>query len=129
MPTLINVGMITLGFCEMEDQDSELRSSASARERHAEDLLAEIFGQAGWRVRRQAGRKGHSRPDMIISRRGASYVVEVKASAEGRGDRLLPLWSQACLEAAHAAGDHYPPLAVVAAPKVSPRAANQVLAF
>jgi hypothetical protein len=129
MPTLINVGMIISGFCEMEDQDSESRSSASARERHAEDLLAEILGRAGWSVRRQAGRKGDSRPDMIISRRGASYAVEVKASAEGRGDRLLPLWSQACLEAAHAAGDHYPPLAVVAAPKVSPRAANQVLAF
>lgn len=66
---------------------------------------------------------------MIISRRGASYAVEVKSSAEGRGDRLVPLWSQACLEAARAAGDHHPPLAVVAAPKISPRVANQVLDF
>jgi len=113
----------------MVDLELELRSSGPARERQAEDLLAEIFGQAGWRVRRQPGRQESSRPDMIISRRGASYVVEVKASGEGRGDRLVPLWSQCYLEAARAAGDHYPPLAVVAAPKVSSRVANQVLDF
>jgi hypothetical protein len=113
----------------MRDLELESRSSGPARERHAEDLLAEIFGRAGWRVRRQAAREGDSRPDMIISRRGASYAVEVKSSAEGRGDRLVPLWSQACLEAARAAGDHHPPLAVVAAPKISPRVANQVLDF
>lgn len=113
----------------MEDLELESRSSAPAREQRAEDLLAEIFGQKGWRVRRQPGRKGSSRPDMIISRRGASYAVEVKASAEGRGDRLVPLWSQGYLEAARAAGDHYPPLAVVAAPRISPRVANQVLDF
>jgi hypothetical protein len=113
----------------MGDLELESRSSGPARELHAEDLLAEIFGRAGWRVRRQAGQQGPSRPDMIISRRGASYAVEVKASAEGRGDRLIPLWSQACLEAARAAGDHHPPLAVVAAPRVSPRVANQILDF
>lgn len=113
----------------MGDLELESRSSGPAREQHAEDLLAQIFGQAGWRVRRQAGDQGPSRPDMIISRRGASYAVGVKASAEGRGDRLIPLWSQACLEAARAAGDHYPPLAVVAAPRVSPHVANQVLDF
>lgn len=113
----------------MEDIELELRSNALNRAQHAEELLAELFSQAGWRVRRNDGRHGLARPDIVISRGNDSYVVEVKASAEGRGDRLVPLWSQACLEAARAAGDHYPPLAVVAAPRISPRAANQVLEF
>jgi hypothetical protein len=113
----------------MVDLGLELRSSAPSREKQAEDLLAELFSQAGWRVRRDVRRHGPSRLDMVVSRRGASYAVEVKASAEGRADRLIPLWSQACLQAAHVAGDHDPPLAVVAAPRISPRVANQVLDF
>jgi hypothetical protein len=113
----------------MEDLEPESRSSAPYREKQAEDLLEQLFSQAGWRVRRNVRRHGPSRPDMVISRGRFSYVVEVKASAEGRGDRLIPLWSQACLQASHAAGDHDPPLAVVAAPRVSPRVANQVLDF
>lgn len=113
----------------MEDLGSESRSSAPFREKQAEDLLEELFRQAGWRVRRNVQRHGRWRPDMVISRDGVSYVVEVKASAEGRGDRLIPLWSQACLQAARAAEEHNPPLAVVAAPRISPRVANQVLDF
>lgn len=113
----------------MKDLEPEPRSSAPSREKQAEDLLEQLFSQAGWRVRRKVRRQGPSRPDMVISRGRDSYVVEVKASAEGRGDRLIPLWSQACLQASHVAGDHDPPLAVVAAPRVSPRVANQVLDF
>ncbi len=66
---------------------------------------------------------------MVLRRGGASYAVEVKAAAEGRSDRLIPLWSQAYLQAARAAGDHHPPLAVVAAPRIAPRMAEQVLKF
>jgi hypothetical protein len=113
----------------MKDLELEPRSSAPSREKQAEDLLEQLFGQAGWRVRRNVRRPGPLRLDMVISRGRFSYVVEVKASAEGRSDRLIPLWSQACLQASHAAGDHDPPLAVVAAPRVSPRVANQVLNF
>jgi hypothetical protein len=113
----------------MENLGLESRSSAPSREKRAEDLLEELFSRAGWRVRRNVRRNGSSRLDMVVSRGRVSYAVEVKASAEGRGDRLIPLWSQACLQAAHAAGKHDPPLAVVAAPRVSPRVANQVLDF
>jgi hypothetical protein len=48
--------------------------------------------------------------------------------AEGRSDRLIPLWSQAYLEALRAAGEHAP-LAVVAAPQISPRVARHILEF
>jgi hypothetical protein len=113
----------------MEDLGIESRSSAPSREKRAEELLEELFSRAGWRVRRNVRRNGSSRLDMVVSRGKISYAVEVKASAEGRGDRLIPLWSQACLQASHAAGDHDPPLAVVAAPRISPRVANQVLDF
>ncbi|MFL6282438.1 MAG: hypothetical protein ACJ74Q_04655 [Pyrinomonadaceae bacterium] len=113
----------------MEDLGIESRSSAPSREKRAEELLEELFSRAGWRVRRNVRCNGSSRLDMVVSRGKVSYAVEVKASAEGRGDRLIPLWSQACLQASRAAGDHAPPLAVVAAPRISPRVANQVLDF
>lgn len=56
------------------------------------------------------------------------YSVEIKVAAEGRSDRLIPLWSQAYLQAVRAAGSS-PPLVVVAAPRIAPRAAEQVLRF
>jgi hypothetical protein len=110
--------------------DSEFgsKSDASAREQHAEAILADLFAKAGWQVRRQTD-PNSSRPDMVVRRGGASYAVEVKAAAEGRSDRLIPLWSQACLQATRAAGDHHPPLAVVAAPRIALRMAEQVLNF
>jgi hypothetical protein len=55
--------------------------------------------------------------------------VVIKAPPEGRGDRLVPLFAQAVLEAAHAARQEAEPLAVVAAPRVSRRVAEQVMAF
>ena len=61
------------------------------------------------------------------------YAIEVKTAPEGRADRLVPLWAQACLEASRAASDHPTsspaPLAIVAAPEIAPRAAEQVLQF
>ncbi|HEY1306737.1 MAG TPA: hypothetical protein VGF24_24460 [Vicinamibacterales bacterium] len=57
-----------------------------------------------------------------------SYAVEIKVGVEGRSDRLIPLWSQACLQASRLAGDHAP-LAVVAAPEIAPKVARQILNF
>ncbi|HEU4559160.1 MAG TPA: hypothetical protein VFS20_14965 [Longimicrobium sp.] len=57
------------------------------------------------------------------------YVVEVKSSSEGRSDRLIPLWSQAYLQALRVARDPRSVLVVVAAPRISPRVARQVLEF
>ena len=63
-----------------------------------------------------------------MRRPGASYAVELKVGVEGRSDRLIPLWSQACLQAARVAGEHAP-LAVVAAPHIAPRVAEHILTF
>jgi hypothetical protein len=113
----------------MKSQDLEARSDASARAHQAQAILEEIFAEAGWQVRREP-KLDHSRyPDLLIRRGKVSYAVEVKAGPEGRSDRLVPLWSQAYLQAIHAAGNEYPPLAVVAAPRIVPRVAEHVLKF
>lgn len=112
-------------------ENSELQSKSGApgrRGQHAEALVAALFDKAGWQVRRPT-EPAPSRPDMVVQRRGASYAVEVKAAPEGRSDRLIPLWSQACLQAIRAAGDQHPPLAVVAAPRIALRSAEQILKF
>lgn len=112
-----------------DDLNFASRSDASAREERAEAILTNAFSHAGWRVRQNADRVASSGPDMVISRGKASYAVEVKTGPEGRSDRLIPLWSQACLEAARIAGGHRAPLAVVAAPRIAPRVAAQILEF
>src|ERR1700738_4431811 len=96
----------------------ESRSDASSRARRAEAILAELFAKAGWHVRGQAD-PDSSGADMVVHRSGATYVVDAKTAAEGRGDRLIPLWSQAYLQALRAAGDRHPALAVIAAPRIT----------
>jgi hypothetical protein len=111
----------------MKNPEKPQKSAAIERERRAESLLADIFEQAGWRVEREPHQK--SQFDMIVRRPGVVYAVEVKAAVEGRGDRLVPLFSQAVLQSLRSAGQNAAPLAVVAAPKISQSAANQVLQF
>ncbi len=108
----------------------QLKSAAALeRERQAESLLADIFKEAGWRVDRQA-RRQQSELDMLVRKRGGVvYAVELKAAVEGRADRLVPFFSQAVLQAQRDAGKNAIPLAVVAAPHVSPGAAKRVLEF
>lgn len=100
----------------------------SPRHRHerAEKLLSHAFQEAGWRVKHPVA--SHRGPDLLLSRQGVSYAAEIKVGVEGRSDRLIPLWSQACLQAARLAGNHAP-LAIVAAPEISPRVAEQILNF
>ncbi|MCA1602611.1 MAG: RpiR family transcriptional regulator [Acidobacteria bacterium] len=112
----------------MKNSEKPKESEAIERGRRAESLLADIFEQAGWRVEREPYRQ-RSRLDMIVRRPGVVYAVEVKAAVEGRGDRLVPLFAQAVLQSLRGAGKNAAPLAVVAAPKISQRAADQVLKF
>jgi hypothetical protein len=112
----------------MESSDINKKSSASEREQRAESLLAEMFENAGWRVKRESHRHG-ARVDFVVRRSRVTYAVEVKAGTEGRGDRLVPLFAQAVLQSLRAAGHNAAPLAVVAAPKISHRAAQQIFKF
>jgi hypothetical protein len=99
------------------------------RARRVLELVADLFRSKGWKVVREPHFASGRRPDLLVSRQRASYAVEVKVAAEGRSDRLVPLWAQAALQASRVAGDRHAPLAVVAAPGVSPRTADAVLAF
>lgn len=117
-------GMMTA----MEPDEVPRKSDAVARERSAESLLADMFKKAGWQVRFHS-RDERARHDLVVRQKGIEYAVEIKAAPEGRPDRLVPLFAQAVLEAAHAATQKAAPLAVVAAPRVSRSAAEQVMAF
>jgi hypothetical protein len=110
----------------MENEEIPAKSDASERGRSAESRLAALFEKAGWHVGRHPSDPG---PDLVARRKGIQYAVEVKSAPEGRSDRLVPLFAQAVLQAAHAASQKAVPLAVVAAPSISPRAAEQVMAF
>lgn len=107
----------------------------SAPSERAELLISGLFADAGWKVSRQPRIAAEPHPDLIIRRGSTLYAVEIKAAPEGRGDRLIPLWAQACLQAERAAraasakGKKLLPLAVVAAPRIAPRVADQILKF
>ncbi len=61
-----------------------------------ESLVAGLFRRAGWKVVRQSRAQG---ADLIVDSGDRKYVVEAKRSSEGRRDRLIPLLSQAILQA------------------------------
>jgi hypothetical protein len=105
----------------------------NGREAEFEQLLAGIFRRAGWRVVRQPRQQpGDMRPDLVVDAGNKKYVVELKSSAEGRGDRLVPLMSQAILQA-QAVARQFPgpavPVAVVAAPHIPDSVAGHVKEF
>jgi hypothetical protein len=81
--------------------------------------VAALLEAAGWNVERQP-KVGPVRPDLIASRNSRAFAVEVKASAEARAGRVLPLLAQAILQAS-AAAQHagLQPLAIVHVGQVS----------
>jgi hypothetical protein len=94
-------------------------------------LLAELFRRNGWRVKADPS-FGHREADLLISRDRFRYIVELKVSSEGRRDRLVPLLSQAILQAravAQALPEPASPLAIIAAPVISPGAAKGLQNF
>src|SRR5829696_3170 len=126
---IINRAVLISRIRAMKNQEKPVKSPAIERGERAEVLLADIFEEAGWSVERQPKRQ-RSEFDMVVRHPdGVVYAVEVKAAVEGRADRLLPLFSQAVLQALHGAGQKAAPLAVVAAPKISQGAAEQILKF
>jgi hypothetical protein len=79
---------------------SHSSSAPIDNEAQLELLVAALFRAKGWKVLPQP-RKENFAPDLIVSRAGKKLVAEVKRASEGRRDRIIPLLSQAALEASH----------------------------
>ena len=94
-------------------------------------LLSQLFRESGWKVDIQP-RLGHREADLLISRRNLRYAVLLKIASETRRDRIIPLLSQAILEAdavARSSPQTTRPLAIVAVPEISPSVSRSVQAF
>ena len=110
---------------------SNPNSQGARSERDYLDLLAGLFRQHGWRVRKEP-KLADKEVDLVVARGDYRYIVELKAASEGRSDRLVPLLSQAILQVrayAQAFPESAAPLAVVAAPAISPSVANSLVSF
>ncbi len=105
-------------------------SSSKNRSESAQALVAELFEASGWDVDRSP-KHGRKRPDLIARRGAQCFVVEIKALAEGRPDRVIPLLSQAILQAQANAldADKAQPLAVISVENASPSLSKQVGSF
>lgn len=101
-----------------------------SKEAEFESLLANLFRRAGWSIRQQqAPDRG---ADIVVDSGDKEYVIEVKRSAEGRRDRLVPLLSQAILQVQAAArrfSKSAVPVAIVVARHIPNSVAEQVRQF
>lgn len=80
-------------------------------------LVAELLRENGWKVIEKPGDKCFG-ADLVAERSGKKYVFEIKRASEGRRDRVIPLLSQAVLQAAYVSnqlpGKPFPVAVVVA---------------
>src|SRR5438105_10671023 len=104
--------------------------SSKSRSENAEALVADLFEAHGWNVDRspEYGRKS---PYLVVRRGAQCFVVEVKAISEGRADRVIPILSQAILQAQANALDagNARPLAVVSVENASQSLSKQFGSF
>jgi hypothetical protein len=133
----ITAMIIYHGHDNYHGHDEPMRASpsspsiASRGEREYLAMLADLFRRNGWRVKVEPS-FGHRQADLLVSRDSFRYVVELKVSSEGRRDRLAPLLSQAILQAravAQASPEPASPLAIIAAPVISPSVAKGLQNF
>lgn len=102
---------------------------AQGREQRALGQLREMLSRQNWMVAASQPASVSPAPDLVVSRGAKKLAVELKSIAEGRADRLIPLWSQAWLQISRLAPKGHVPAAVVAADHISPKAADAVLSF
>jgi hypothetical protein len=89
-------------------------------EAHLGRIVASLFREEGWKVVEEPRGKNVA-PDFLVSGHGKKFVVELKRASEGRKDRVIPLLSQAALEAVHYSRvmpGHPVPLAIVGANRI-----------
>jgi hypothetical protein len=101
------------------------------KEARVKSLVAGVFRSGGWNVREEPDSRD-GKPDLIAEHAGKKYVIEIKRSSEGRKDRLIPLVSQAILQAQEGAR-HLPghpiAVAIVVANHIPESVAMQVKKF
>jgi hypothetical protein len=92
--------------------------------------VAEVFRRGGWKVREKLD-AGDGKPALIAEHAGKKWLIEIKRSSEGRKDRLIPLGSQAILQAQEVARlpEHPVAVAIVVANHIPESVALQVKQF
>jgi hypothetical protein len=107
------------------------QNASRPKEADFEFLVANLFRRAGWEIFRPPPGED-LRADLIVDSGKRKYVIEFKRSSEGRRDRLIPLLSQAILQARTAKrrlSKSSVPVAVVAADRIPDSAAEQLKEF
>src|SRR5271163_4541009 len=96
-------------------------------------IVANLFREDGWKVHEEPREKEKNvAPDFLVSGHGKKLVVELKRASEGRKDRVIPLLSQAALEAVHYSRvipGHPIPVALVGANRISDAVADEAIRF
>ena len=94
-------------------------------------LVSGLLREKGWKILNQP-REDEHRPDLMVERSGTILVIEIKRASEGRRDRVIPLLSQAALEAAYysrnLAGNPIP-VAIVGSNHIPDSVADQARQF
>ena len=130
MAMVINVAMIII-MAVVNSMPSRYPNPSIASEAQLGRVVANLFREEGWKVVEEPREKNVA-PDFLISGRGKKFVVELKRASEGRKDRVIPLLSQAALEAAHYSRimhGHPLPLAIVAANRIPESVAEEAKQF
>lgn len=94
-------------------------------------IVASLFREQGWKVVEEP-REQNVTPDFLVSGCGKKFVVELKRASEGRKDRVIPLLSQAALEAVHYSRvmpGHPVALAIVGANRIPDSVAKEAKQF
>src|ERR1700730_9119248 len=100
-------------------------------EGHMRVLIARLLRENGWKVVEEP-REYKVRPDLIAERGGQKLIIEIKRASEGRRDRLVPLLSQAALDAAYYSrqiANKSVPVAIVVAARIPESVAKQAQDF
>ena len=105
---------------------------ADNNEAQLEHLVADAFREQGWRVSAEPRGSEDARPDFVASAHGKKLIIEFKRASEGRKDRVIPLLSQAALDAIYQSRripGHPIPVAIVGANRISDAVAGEALDF
>jgi hypothetical protein len=101
------------------------------REAQLGRIVASLFREGGWKVIEKS-RDNDVAPDFLVSGHGKKLAIELKRASEGRKDRIIPLLSQAALEAVHYSRSlpgHPIPVAIVGANRIADSVAEEAKQF